>query len=175
MSARTRSPRFRSVAALSLACFACAGALALAQACTSTSPTQSVGDRVVNDTHTQPTPTSTGDDDSGAPLFDAGYEHHSYDVPDGYAPNKICDECACASSEAGAGFCFGGGSGATAPPASCTGPREAGVIEVGCNPFPPECASAPTCECLIDALHGKLPCYTVCSNKGGFRIYCPNP
>jgi hypothetical protein len=148
----------------------------------STTPSQPTGDRVVNDTKPTPSATSTGDQDSAPPPppADGGiYDAHPYAVPDGYSPTSVCDKCACASKDAG--FCFGGGTGKSEAPTECVVPRDnagdggvpASELLVGCNPIPPECATSLDCSCLI--AHVKLPCYTVCSDKGGFRIYCPNP
>ena len=147
----------------------------------STTPSQPTGDRVVNDTKPAPSSTSTAEADSAPPPRpDAGiYDAHSYEVPDGYSPSGVCDKCACASKDAG--YCFGGGTGKTESPTECAVPRDnagdgsvpAGELLVGCNPLPPECGATPDCSCLI--AHVKLPCYTVCSDKGGLHIYCPNP
>ena len=164
---------------------ASAGALALGlSACAfyacSTTPSQPTGDRVVNDTRPSPSSTSTAEADGAPPPRSDGgiYDAHSYEVPDGYSPSGVCDKCGCASKDAG--YCFGGGTGKTEAPTECAVPRDtgdggvpAGELLVGCNPLPPECGTTPDCTCLI--AHVKLPCYTVCSDKGGLRIYCPNP
>ena len=162
---------FVGSASVSLALFAC-----------STTPSQPRGDRVIDDTRPSPSAPQQQQDSAPPPPSDAGvYDARAYTVPDGYSPTSVCDKCSCASNDAG--YCFGGGTGKTDLAGECVVPRsdagDGGVpfdeLLVGCNPVPPECEPNPDCTCLIAALHVKLPCYTVCSTKGGLRIYCPNP
>lgn len=159
------------------------GATIVAPFACSTTPSQPRGDRVVDDTHPATSSTATSQEDSAPPPPSDGgsYDARSYTVPDGYSPTAVCDKCSCASNDGG--FCFGGGTGKTDLAGECIVPRgDAGdgsvpssALLVGCNPIPAACEPNPDCACLIDALHVALPCYTVCSTKGGLRIYCPNP
>jgi hypothetical protein len=140
----------------------------------SSKPTGS-GDTVVVDVDATTQPPQNGDASYYSDVF--GPSDSPYAPPDGYAPYTVCSKCACGSSA----YCFGGGTGYTSQGAACGAdaalPADGGV-QVGCNPIPPECASAgpkEICPCLIKAVGPITPCYAVCTDTPGLIVYCPNP
>lgn len=148
---------------------ACGALLSIAgPACSDSKPSTGSGDKIVNDAHPQP---------PSQPPDDAGYaDAWNYNTPDGYAPFAACQKCGCSSST---GYCLGGIGGRTSIE-SCDfpdgGADAGGPPQIGCNVYPPECAKAPSCTCLIDALKPIFNCYPVCSLvKGVYSVYCPNP
>jgi len=86
-----------------------------------------------------------------------------------YSPTGVCSKCAC-----GAGtYCFGGGTGYATFSGTCSG---SSGLAVGCQPLPAACASAPTCDCLFQALRSEISCAPVCAGaKSPFTVYCPTP
>ena len=84
-------------------------------------------------------------------------------IADAYAVPSVCaTQCVC---EAGT-FCFGGGPGSPAFSGTCDNASGYGV---GCDPIP---AGATTCELLLAALIGKVPCTPRCVPSNGMTVVC---
>ncbi len=116
------------------------------------------------DATTQQGPPSGADAGADSPF--APVEGSVYSKPDGYNPLGVCKSCACPGTD----YCFGGGTGNATFGGNCnpTG------FAVGCQPLPAACASDASCECLLQATAGQVPCYAVCVQNSR-TLYCPNP
>ena len=90
----------------------------------------------------------------------------SYDIPDGYSPYRNCQSCKCPATD----YCFGGGTGYTSFSGNCM----PDAFAIGCQPLPPACAGDASCDCLLPATAGQVPCYAVCVQNTR-TLYCPNP
>ncbi|MDP9150857.1 MAG: hypothetical protein M3O36_13075 [Myxococcota bacterium] len=163
----TASPRV--VGATSFVCrgtaVLCASVFALA--CDESSVPLGRGDDTVGrDVSSPPVAAeATPSDDSPFAPIDGPYGP----PPDGYLPFTWCAQCACPAGT----YCFGGATGNTSFSGSCV-EADAAAMGIGCRPLPPPCASAPDCPCLLQSLP-PMPCYPVCTQVGGFTVYCPSP
>lgn len=162
----------------------------LGSACSESTVAGGTGNDVIDDTRPEPRPPANPDPpvDASADVSDA------LTSADGAAP-ATCGGCACTPD---AHYCFGGapprgldpvspdvadaasssdaGDGGDAGPAACPLPPDASTVQAGCNDLPAECAAAPSCECILNALQPKYSCYLVCKVPGPqFLVYCPNP
>jgi hypothetical protein len=151
-----------------------------AAACSEQTAPSGKGDNVIVDVDATAGQGDNGGGDDGAvdEVF-ASVESGYPAPPDGYAPFDWCSQCACPSGT----FCFGGGTGYETFSGDChadAGALGTAPLAIGCYPFPPTCASQPSCDCLIVAISQLLgssqnpACYPVCSITSNI-VYCPHP
>ncbi len=148
-----------------------AGVCGVIAACSQASPTtKNPGDDIFNDTEASTAMYAQPDgyvapDSPFAPVnedatYGSSYGATGYQVlsvcepPDGSSPSDAAAAHDAAATDASSAY----GTGSSA----------------GCLPFPPECAGATPCTCLIAHFAAQTPCtYPHCETGMGFSIDCP--